>query len=429
MKSVTLTVDGQVYTHLNADGSYGGQSTLDDYVFNCDKNLLSFTTFPSEQPVSGTVEVVSVTDDATEFTTTYKFSNLTLCQGKVSRITLPYRHPEASSGRIYVTEKELSRFATDTMFMADEPRDVFYSRKFTTKEPLQLTIGANGALSVRFFSPFGVDNVRVLARMRKIDGGYVGEEDWFDLAYFEHIPPFLEGLFKMPLIDHDCTFKTVSGRAIRIPAQPTLSASDIELKFEARSEFLDKINKIEANVNISFSKFAADNGHPTWKHMTPILCRHAVALAYNMFYMFSTDEFNAELDTYDGILIGNDAVTPINLNDLRTKIRNYKRICFGRAQGGGYAGLGSANGNYGLADYCYTGVYHDKTAVGANPHNYARMAMFHEFGHCLGYHHESNMTYGDKWTVLCAKVFVQLGREGNLPVPNSTDISNLPYNH
>ena len=38
------------------------------------------------------------------------------------------------------------------------------------------------------------------------------------------------------------------------------------------------------------------------------------------------------------------------------------------------------------------------------------------------------MTYGDKWTVLCAKIFVQLGREGKLPVPNRTDVTSLPYN-
>lgn len=427
VKSVTLTVNGEVHTQLNADGTYGGMASLDSIALDRSKRVMSFTTFPSEEPVSGTIEVVSTLDNGSEFTSVYKYSDLSLQQGKVSRIEVPYRHPEGSSGRLYVLEKEISRFDTDTMFMSDEPREVFYSRKFALKTPLQLTIGAGGTLSVKYFSPFELRDVRVLARMRKIDGGFVGEDEWFDLAYFESIPAFLEGFFEMPLTKHDCTFTTTSGRAIRIPAQPTLTASDIELKFEAESEFLDKIAQIEANVNISFSKFQADNGHKTWRHMTPILCRHAVALAYNMFFMFASEEFNAELDTYDGILLDNDATTPINLDNLRAKIRNYKRICFGRAQGGGVVGLGSANGNYGLADYLYSGVYHDKTPVNSNPHNFAREAMFHEFGHCLGYHHESNMTYGAKWTVLCAKVFVQMGREGKLPVSNSTDITSLPY--
>lgn len=429
VKSVTLTVDGEVHTHLKADGTYGGSAALDSIALDCSNSLMSFTTFPSDGPVSGTVEVVSELDNGTEFTNRYNFSDLSLQQGKVSRVVVPYRHPEASSGRLYVLEKELSRFETDTMFMSDEPRDVFYNaaqRSFYTKTPLQLTIGEGGALSVKYYSPIGLRDVRVLARLRSLGSEYTDDE-WFDLAYFEAIPAFLEGQFKMPLVERECTFTTPGGRVIRVPAQPSLTAADIELKFEAESEFLDKIDQIDSNVYVSFWKFGADSGHATWKHMSPDLCRHAVALAYNMGYMFSSPEFEEELQKYEGVLVGNDGTTVIDLNTIRTKLRNYKKFRFGKAQGGGYAGLGAADGTYGLADYCYTGVYHDKTAVGSNPHNYARQAMFHEFGHCLGYNHSSNMTYGNKWTVLCATVFVQLGREGKLPVSNSTDVTDLPY--
>lgn len=427
VKSVTLTVDDEVHTHLKVDGSYGGAASFDTFSFDCSNSLLSFTTFPSEEPVSGTVEIVSAVADGTEFTSTYKFADLTLQQGKISRIEVPYRHPEASSGRLYVLEKELSRFDTDTMFMSDEPREVFYNtsrRSFYTKNPLQLTIGTGGALSVKYFSPIGLTDVRVLARLRSIGSEYTDDE-WFEIAYFETIPAFLEGLFKMPLVERECTFTTTSGRVIRVPAQKSLKAADIEFKFEAESEFLDKIAQINSNYYISFWKYGADDGHKSWRHMTPDLCRHAVALAYNMGFMFSSPEFSAELDTYEGILKDNNG-NVIALDALRTKLRNFNKLRFGKVVSVG--GLGGTGGTYGLADYCYKGVYHDKTAANSNPHNYARQAMFHEFGHCLGYNHNSNMTYGDKWTVLCAKIFVQLGREGKLPVSNSTDVTNLPYN-
>ena len=427
IKSVSLSVDGEVYTHMKADGTYGGSASLDTLAFDCSKSLMSFTTFPSEEPVNGTVEVVAALENGTEFTTRYNFSGLSLQQGRLSRIVVPFRHPEASSGRLYVLEKELSRFDTDTMFMSDEPREVFYNtsrRSFYTDTPLQLSIGAGGALSVKYFSPIGLRDVRVLARLRSIGGEYTDDE-WFDIAYLEAIPAFLEGLFKMPLVERECTFTTTTGRKIRIPAQPALQASDIEFKFETQSEFLDKIAKTESRYYICFSKYGADSGHASWRHMTPELCRHAIALAYNMGFMFSSPEFSAELDTYDGILKDNGG-NAIDLNVLRTKLRNFNKLQFGRVVGVG--GLGGGNGTYGLADYCYRGVYHDATAPGSNPHNYARMAMFHEFGHCLGYNHNSNMTYGDQWTVLCAKVFVQLGQEGKLPVSNLTDITSLPYN-
>ena len=63
---------------------------------------------------------------------------------------------------------------------------------------------------------------------------------------------------------------------------------------------------------------------------------------------------------------------------------------------------------------------------GANPHNYARRAMFHEYGHCLGYNHSSTMTYGDQWTVLCATVFVGMGQDGKLPVCSKEVVGGLP---
>ena len=91
----------------------------------------------------------------------------------------------------------------------------------------------------------------------------------------------------------------------------------------------------------------------------------------------------------------------------------------------GVGGLGGGN-TYGLADYCYKGVYFDATAPGANPHNYARQAMFHEYGHCLGYNHSSTMTYGDQWTVLCATVFVGMGQDGKLPVCSKEVVGGLP---
>ena len=245
-----------------------------------------------------------------------------------------------------------------------------------------------------------------------------------DLAYFESIPAFIDASFELPVVTKESVFKTESGRNIRIPAQPDLKAGDVEIKFETDDEFMKKISTIDSRWYIRFSKFGADNGHANWRHMDPMLCRHGVALALNMAFMFASPEFSAELDTYDGILKDNGG-NAINLDALRNKIRTHGGLQLGRVVGVG--GLGGGQ-TYGLADYCYTGVYHDATAPNANPHNYARQAMFHEYGHCLGYNHSSNMTYGDKWTVLCAKIFVQLGREGKLPVPNRTDVTSLPYN-
>ena len=75
----------------------------------------------------------------------------------------------------------------------------------------------------------------------------------------------------------------------------------------------------------------------------------------------------------------------------------------------GVGGLGGGN-TYGLANYCYTGVYFDATPPDAHPHNYPRQACFMNTG-IAWYSHSSTMTYGDQWTVLCATVFCGYGKE------------------
>ena len=153
-----------------------------------------------------------------------------------------------------------------------------------------------------------------------------------------------------------------------------------------------------------------------------LLCRHGVALAVNMAFMFSSEEFNMEMNKYEGLLKDNGG-NPINLDALRQRIRNHGGLVLGCVAGVG--GLGGGN-TYGLANYCYTGVYFDATPPDAHPHNYPRQAMFHEYGHCLGYSHSSTMTYGDQWTVLCATVFVDMGKNGKLPVCSKEIIAQLP---
>lgn len=185
---------------------------------------------------------------------------------------------------------------------------------------------------------------------------------------------------------------------------------------------MKKIEQIDSRWFIRFSAYSADKGHAYWRHMDPLLCRHGVALALNMAFMFASEEFNVEMNAYEGKLKDNGG-KPINLDALRQRIRSHGGLVLGRVVGVG--GLGGGN-TYGLADYCYKGVYFDATAPGSHPHSYPRQAMFHEYGHCLGYSHSSTMTYGNQWTVLCATVFVAMGQEGKLPVCSKEQVENLP---
>ncbi len=419
IKHVAVTFNDKIPAALDAGGTYSGEATVEGYDIYDPSGVFTFTTFPADKPVSGYVEIESSRDGGDNFLQRYEFDNLTLEAGKIARINLEYRHPEQESGLLYIAADELWRFEPSTMFMADEPREVFYNnsiRSFYADQPLQIWITDEGKMGVKFYSPIPIKNVKVSGYFGKITPEHV------EIAVLEEVKPFMECYFTLPITEHDCVFTGTSGRKVKIPAMPNLKPADLAINFECDDPFMQKIATINSHWYIRFSAYSADAGHAYWRHMDPLLCRHGVALALNMAFMFSSPEFDEELQNYDGILYDNGG-NAINLDNLRKNIRNHGGLCLGRVVGVG--GLGGGQ-TYGLADYCYTGVYHNNTPVGSNPHNYPRQAMFHEYGHCLGYGHSSNMTYGDCWTVICAKVFVEMGRAGKLPVSDITDVTDLP---
>ncbi len=418
IKEVRVSFDDAacVPTELSASGEYAGAGSVKSYDIT---GRYSFCTFPSEAALSGFVEILSSRSNGDDFVYRYRFSDCKVEAGKVSHIAIDYRHPESEDGFLYVREEDLTRFPTDTMLMADEPQSVFYDasrRSFRVNAPLQVSITDDHQLGVKFFSPVAIRDVTVKCRFSKVS------HEFLELARFDVIYPFMEASFPLPVVERDAVFTTESGRRIRVPAQTDLTSDDVTLVIETDDQFMKKIGEIDSQWYIRFSAYSADSGHAYWRHMTPLLCRHGVALALNMAYMFSSEDFNVALDKYDGILYDNSH-NPLDLDALRARIRDKNGLVLGRVTGVGGLGGGTT---YGLADYCYLGVYFDSTAPGSNPHSYPRQAMFHEFGHCLGYSHSSNMTYGDKWTVLCATVFVNMGQAGKLPVNSKDDVGLLP---
>lgn len=418
IKSIQITFDSDadIPVRFHADGEYSGVGRIRSYDITSTR---SFSSFPSDTVLSGFVEIESERSNGDTFSFRYRFTDCKIEAGKISHIEIDYCHPENEEGLLYVREEDYSRFETDTMFMADEPKEVFYDakrRSFYVDAPLQVSITDDHKLGVKFFAPTTIRDVRVMCRFGKVS------HEFLELAHFDVIYPFMEGSFTLPVVERDAIFVTASGRKIRIPAQGGLTNDDVTLTIETDDPFMTKIARINSHWLIRFAAYGADSGHAYWRHMTPLLCRHGVALALNMAYMFSSDDFSTALDRYEGILYDN-AKNPIDLNNLRTRIRNHAGLVLGRVVSVGGLGGGTT---YGLADYCYTGVYYDATAPGSNPHNYPRQAMFHEYGHCLGYSHSSNMTYGNAWTVLCANVFVSMGEAGKLPVNSKNEVAELP---
>lgn len=412
---VTFDRDDAVYTAFHADGNCSGAGSVKDHDITRTRSFLSL---PGRGGNSGYVSVTSVRSDGTDFTRTYLFRDCEVKAGHISRIRIDYRHPEDNYGLMYVRMQDFPVFKADTMFLADEPRSVFYDQKhrsFYVNAPLRVNISDDKKLRIRFFSPATVRDVTILCRFNKYSTEY------FELAHFDVVYPFMEINLPMPLLKSAQTFKSASGRHVSIPAQPDLGDADVTFAIRSEDPYMKKIEQINYRWHINFSAYTADKEGTNWAHMDPMLCRHGVALVLNMAFMFSSAEFNEELQKYDGKLY-DDRQNTISLDLLRRKISEHEGLVLGRVTGVGGLGAGTT---YGLAKYVYELVYFDcETNLGA--HTYSREAMFHEYGHCLGYGHSSNMTYGGAWTVLCANTYVNMGKEGKLPVCSRSEVEDLP---
>ena len=155
--------------------------------------------------------------------------------------------------------------------------------------------------------------------------------------------------------------------------------------------------------------------------MTPLLCLLATGLSYDMTYMFSTQDYIDAYEPWDGKFV--DSGRTITLEEILTRVNRQGGLMMGCVHG--VLGLGGGQ-TFGMSQDRYYNFYPDTSPVGGETFNGARQTIFHEFAHCLGYGHDGNMTYGEAFTRFSAKVLVELGWAGRLPVSKVTDITSLP---
>ncbi|WP_294600575.1 hypothetical protein [uncultured Rikenella sp.] len=315
-----------------------------------------------------------------------------------SGVNAPNRFP------IYMTPSDYNAENTYYLLNDDESPEVFFDRNqrnFSTMNPLQMTFGDDYYFQIRFYSPRALPNVTIWA---KIDG----YEEEFRLLSLDKLMPFQQLRVHLPLDTEDITARTRSGKTIKIMANPHLSAANFTFTVESDSPYWQTLKSITVDWNVWFGRY--DPNHPNWKY--PLHACHAregVALALNLTYMFSTQEFESKVNGW-GPLYANADKKPIDRAALIKSARSKRGICYGLVSGS-VVGLGGGS-TFGLAEYVYFGHYGDDDAWPET--------AFHEFGHILGYGHGGNMTYYPQaepgWTILGCQLYEKLSVEKKLPI-------------
>ena len=278
----------------------------------------------------------------------------------------------------------------------NEPSEIYFNqaeRSFKVNEPLQISMTDDHYFQFRFYSPRAITDLIVWARIE-------GYDEEFRFAEFSKIMPLQQFRIHIPFATEDITAYTRSGKRIKIMRNPHLSSTNISFEIECNNPVYKMMTGVKPRWKIYFGNYQGGN----WLSMKPVHTREAVAMALNMAAMYSTTEFEQQLEEKRGTFI--ESGNKVDIDELKRRIMNLSGLRFGLVDGN-VTGLGGGE-TFGLVEYAYLTMYADDSGPVTTP--------FHELAHCLGYSHNGNMTYGDGWTPFCQELFVELGRQKKLPV-------------
>lgn len=292
------------------------------------------------------------------------------------------------------------------MLQDKEPSDVLFNpeeRSFRVNEPLQIRLVRKRWLSVRFFSPRPVRNLIIWGRWK-------GMREQVKLAEFDVLPAFAEYLLPVSGIFKGTYFQTRFGGRIFVAGKRHIE--ELETEIESPDPYFRKITSSACKWHISFGAYRGKN----WTPLLPAHAREAVAIALNLSYLFSSEEFRRELFAADGRLYADNGRTRVDVERLYRRIFELPALVYGHVTGVNGLGGGSV---FGLAEWCYLEHYADDNCV--------TRTIFHEFAHCLGFDHTGNMTYenglGKGWVALCSSLYSRMSAEEELPVYSRSFLS------
>ena len=253
---------------------------------------------------------------------------------------------------------------------------------------------------------------------------YIPEaEEYLPVAYLDSIPAFSSFEFKPSFVGKRSVCRTMDGGFVSLEC-PHLDMERMKVRLVSDDEHLEKLSKIDAKWTCSFSNYswtptAGDNC--PYRELRPIYAREWVVIVTNYAYMMTTLEYNYVMSHFREVMGGDLCDNDRNLFNAekyqteKERFKSEKTFRLGQSSPA-YGGLG---GGYiwAVTDWNFYGHY-------ASFSGWESIA--HEFMHCMGYSHNSNMTYAANngegvnvgWTEFIWQLHLWLSYKGDLPYPN-----------
>ncbi|MHC0442831.1 hypothetical protein [Flavobacterium sp. 3-210] len=288
-----------------------------------------------------------------------------------------------------------------TMFEDDENPSKMYDnseRWFRVNKPLQVLLKGKDSLQVSLFSPVGLSNVKVYAKLPNYDKRFL-------ILNFSKIPAFHRSCHKIPLTEKTDIYQLESGGTIKIEKIDDFVSDDIEFSVESNDPLFQKFKRIKSSRLVAFSdQYHLSIPNPNgYLPMNPVLAKEAITMIINFSYVLSHPlyyETFMNFDTYkkeqmaiegkplEGALNWHGNAEDVNgAYDYLTKIQMeqvYANYIDGRKLYMAMVGGEAAWGGGPLVSH-----WEKNYVVG---HWIGDMSSWsHEYGHHSGYTHTSNL--------------------------------------
>lgn len=416
VETMTLTLDTPYFsTGFTGEGTFTGRSSGSGIVLDLtDTTSYLFLPTVDKESLKGNIEVNTRSYQGNSVQRSYSFSLEEIAANAIGKINTTLTHPDDQSATVFVTPKMYQKVGVAYILQDGESKTIYTKaseRSFSTTKPLQTSVTDEGQLHVRFYSPRPLTNVLLQARVPSVGNEY------FDLAYFDSIPAFVDFYCDIPMTTKQTFARTASGQLMEIAPLSVEELKTAEFQIQSNDPYWEKLQAIQRSWTISFNLYGGNpdkqNGGPAgnWMGIRPVHCREVVALFLNITYMIDIPEYEQLLKDNASRLYGDGGPSGalVAPETVMQKLRQSRSLSVGLVySGNGVVGLGGGT-TFGV----YQGGYFQHYTS-----TYACEVIFHELGHVLGYGHSSSFTYGPWAQSITNNFYIQ--NLSQLPIDSPT---------
>ncbi|AOW10586.1 hypothetical protein [Flavobacterium gilvum] len=265
------------------------------------------------------------------------------------------------------------------MFQDNEPVAVMTSeaRTYSIAQVIRVKTVDEKTIEVSNFAPFDIENATILAT---IDGKLQVQ-----LFKIKKIRAHATQTMKYPFVEGTDLFLDTDNKKVDLSQYKTTGVDPTKISFDftGDNEIILRLKKLQAlKWIINYHDYDPNNNTTdNWEPINAKDIRRFSGLMINMGIVFVSDKFKQAF--LNETIIGNDGTTVLTMAEkekVYSDILSHPRFNCGKVTN--VSGLGGG-AVLGYAEH----ILHDYIKIDAGD------LMAHEVGHCVGFNHNSNMTY------------------------------------